>query len=614
MRKTGKARNGGTGRIAGTPSRFFALLVAAALLHAFSGSALAVGGLIGGTYQLTWDHTVDKTDEATTDIRKFKHSLDLKFKGLLTPVIQNEVTLKIEQEMSSDAADINRLLPTLDLGFKAAYWNGRVGGKRTDESTDDPTAPPKQTDSYFVEIFYTPPKSVPDLKAKYTLDTDFQEGLTDTRKQGVTLSSVYGPTEWLEVKGDYARNRNDDRIMVDSDSEDEKSTGQIGLRHMLSDKVKLDAQGSTELSREAKFVSDTGAAVPDSAKEDQTHKFKSLVSYRPVKDTTLDGTYDFELKQNKVNGEHTFTKNLKGLWTQRMGKPYDFSVTFNRNTVEMKHTTDDYVKTEDTLTFDAKAKLSKQVVLSAKYQDKVTEEDHADPTNNVNSGTIQRGATWSGELGTWWVASATFDKTDTLSEQVKTTVDTKYSLKSTFDFKDLNLTFDPSYDITLKKDMLIPESTAVRDFKFKLLWKGKPSRNTEVKVEHTYGRKTDSGAKNVERTDNSTGNLTWKEAFPGWTFAFDTTRGATDKSEDDMPPDISSSFGFKADFKAERLAMNTSVKYDKKSLSDNSGTFDAKASWVAPSWDVSLTYTFKKTFSDALNEGYAVSFTFKYNL
>lgn len=87
-----------------------------------------------------------------------------------------------------------------------------------------------------------------------------------------------------------------------------------------------------------------------------------------------------------------------------------------------------------------------------------------------------------------------------------------------------------------------------------------------------------------------------------------------DTSEDDLPPDITSTFGFKADYKFEQLMMSTTYKYDKKSLSDDSENFDAKIGWTAPKWDVSLTYTFKKTFSVALNEGYTISLTFKYNL
>lgn len=601
------------GRVIGKLLLALPLFGIVALLPMSGGTARAAG-LISGNYQINWNQNVDKTAAGTTDVRKFKQTLELKYKAFLSPLVQNALTFKVEQEINSNAPDVTRFLPTLDLGFKGKYWDAKAGGKRTHENSDEPGKTPKITDSYFVEFFYLAPKNVPDLKAKYTLDTDFQEGTTDTRRQGVTLSSVYNPNRWLSTKGDYTRNLSDDRLKADADTEEEKINGTVGIRHILSDKIKADTQYSVEISRGATLKSDGSGAVGGSQKEDQTHTWKNTLSFRPLKDTTLDGSYDFGLKQNKVSGEHNFTKNAKLTATQKIGNPFDIRAEFLHNITEAKHTADDNRKTEDTGTVDLRAKFSRQLDFTLKYQKKDTDEKHVDPTKSTTSGSLIQNASWTGELAPFWKASATYDKTDTITKEVKTTVDTKYSLKSTFDFKAINLTLDPSYDITLKDDLVKPESTAVRDFKFKLAGKVFSTRIMVAKVDHTYGRKTDSAAKNIQRTDSSNGNMTWTQPFPGWTFGFDVTRSATDTSEDDLPPDITSTFGFKADYKFERLMMSTTYKYDKKSLSDNSENFDAKIGWTAPKWDVSLTYTFKKTFSVALNEGYTISLTFKYNL
>jgi hypothetical protein len=601
------------GRVIGKLLLALPLFGIVALLPMSGGTARAAG-LITGNYQINWDQTVDKTDAGTLDVRKFKQTLDLKYKGLLSPVVRNEMAFKFEQEINSNAADVTRFLPALDLGFKGKYWDARAGGKRTHENSDEPGKNPKITDSYFGEFFYLAPKNIPDLKAKYTLDTDSEEGTTDTVKQGITLSSVYDPTQWLSMKGDYTRNLSDDRLNPDTDTEDEKVTGTVGIRHMLSKKIKVDTQYSVGISRGATLQSDGGAAVPGSAKEDQTHTWKNTLSFRPSSNTSLDGSYDFDLKQNKVNGEHTFTKNSKASASQKIGQLFDIKGEFGRNITEARHTGDDNRKTEETRTVDFKAKFSRQLDFTLKYQKKDTDEKHVDPAKNTTSGSLIQSASWTGELAPFWKASATYDKTDTITKEVKTTVDTKYSLKSTFDFKAISLTLDPSYDITLKDDLVKPESTAVRDFKFKLACKVFSTRTMETKIDHTYGRKTDSAAKNIQRTDSSNGNMTWTQPFPGWTFGFDVTRSATDTSEDDLPPDITSTFGFKADYKFEQLMMSTTYKHDKKSTSPNSENFDAKIGWTAPKWDVSLTYTFKKTFSVALNEGYTISLTFKYNL
>lgn len=574
-------------------------------------SSAAAAGLITGTYELTWDQDVDKTETETTDVRTFKQTLDLNYKGFLSPIVENEVTFSVEQKINSNAADTTRFLPTLDLGFKGKFWEATAGAKRTHENSDEPGTNPKITDNYFVEIFYLPSRNIPDLKAKYTLDTDFEEGTTDTADQSVTLSSVYKPSDWLDLKGDYDRTTSDDQFNADADTEDEKINGSVAARHFLSDKIKMDARYDIEVSRGATLLDAGGTTNPE---KDQTHTLKSTLGIRPFADTDLNGSYDYDLKQDQVSEEHIHTQTIKGTVSQKIGEPLDLTGEFNRVVTETKHTVDDNEKTEDTWTADLKVKFSKHLDFTLKYEIKDTDERHVDPTLDTRTGTRTKTASWNGELTPFWKASASLDVTDTLENDVTTVTDTKYSLKSTLDFKTVNLTFDPTYDITLKDDRLIPESTAIRDLKVKIAWVVFTTRTMEGKFDHTFGRKTDSGAGNIERTDSTNANLAWTEPVPGWSFGIDLTRQAIDTSEDDLAPDITSTFGFKADYKRDQLSMSIIYKYDKKSLTDDSETFDAKVGWTAPKWDATLTYTFDKTFSEAINEGYSISLAFKYNL
>lgn len=590
----------------------FLPVIAAVLLHSLASCAEAA--LITGNYQINWNQNVTKTDAGTTDVRKFKQTLDLKYRGFLSPVVQNSVTFRFEQEINSNAPDITRFLPTLDLGFKGLYWEAKTGAKRTHENSDEPGQPPKISDSYFAEFYYLAPRPVPDLKAKYTLDKDFREGTTDTSKQGIALSSVYKPTDWLDVKGDFARNTSEDRIHANNDTVEDKSRGTVDFRRIISDNIKFDAQYAWELDRGATLLTGGGET---NQKKDRHQTLKTALSFRPFQDTSADGTYDVDLKQNKVNGEETLTKNAKVSVSQRIGGPFDVRGNYSRNITEARHTTDDNRKTEDTWTGIVRAKFSRQLDFSLKYERKNTDEPHfMDPTKSTNSRTITRSGAWTGELAPFWKASASADITDTFLKGVKTTVDTKYSLKSTFDFKAINLTLDPTYNLTFKEDdTQVPVlKSAVRDFKFRVVDRLLTTRTMEAKAEHTYGRKVDTAAGNIQRTDNSSANLTWKEPFPGWLFGFDLTRQATDTSGDDLPPDITTTFAFKADYKQDHLAMSTNFKYDRKSLTDNVETFDARLGWTASRWDASATYTFNRTLSAAINEGYSISLTFKYNL
>lgn len=568
--------------------------------------------LVTANYQLDWTQDVEKMKTETTDTRKLKQTLELKFKGFLTPIVSNEISFKVEHEVDSSLPDKIRFLPTIDLGFRGRYWTATAGAKRTHENSDEPGTNPKITDNYFVEFLYLAPKRVPDLKAKYTLDEDFEEGTTDTRDQEITLSSVYKPTDWLDLKGEYTRSTTDDGLNPDSDTKEQTRKAGIEIRHLISEKIKIDAQYTFEETRGATLL-DAGGVTDE--KDDETHTAKSALSFRPFDGTSLDGSYDFDIKQDKVIGEHTLTTNEKFAVSQKIGKPYEAKAEISRNIVEDRHTADDNRKTEDIVKVEFKATPLKLFDLSLKYEVKDTDEEHFDdPTRSKTSGTDTRNATWTGELTPFWKASVSYERIDTFENEIKTVVDTKYGFKSTLDFKAIRLTLDPTYDITMKDDFLKPEETETRDLKVKLAWNAVSTRFIAAKVEHTYGRKTDSAAGNIERSDDSKGNVTLKDSIPGMTFAIDLTRTAKDTSGDDQAPDINSTFGFKIDYQYLWLALNTSYKYDKRSLADDSETFEAKAAWTARKWDVSLLYSFDKTFSVDLDEKYSVTLAFKYNL
>lgn len=606
--------------------RLFVAFLPLAVLLLTPGKPAWGAGLVGGSYTLNWDSKVDKTNAGTVETQTFKQSLEVKYKGFLKPVVENELSVKVDYERTADGEVKIRVNPIITLGYKGAYWN--AGAKRTVDESNEPGKNPKVTDGYFVELIFTPPRAtLPDLKAKYNLDQDSEKNTSDTSKHAFTASSIYKPMEWIEFKGEYNLNRAYDFLKSDSDTKDDKRGASVGIRHMFSKNIKFSSEYKVEVTRGATLL-DAGGSTAE--KEDHTNTWKNTLAFRPFRDTSFDASYDFDLKQNKINGEHTFTNNYKAALSQKIGI-FDLKGEFSRGVTDPRDTADDYRKTEDIWTADARWKFSKQLDFTLKYQDKQTEEVHfEDPLKNAKpSSRIYSGA-WNGALTPFWKASASFDRTDTIDNTVKTTIDKKYVLKSTFDFKSINLTLDPSYDITVKQNLLVHPflTTETRDFQFKLAYKVLSTRNIDAKVEHTYGRQRnrvsdlppDDELNNIKRTDASSGNVAWKEPFPGWNFGFDVTRSASDSSNNETPPEISSTFGFKGDYKRDRFTFGTSYKYDKKkrfeetSTAFDSETFDMKFGWMAPRWDVSLTYSYTKTFSVVLNEGYSIAFAFKYNL
>lgn len=589
-----------------------AALLLLVLISFLIGPGTAQGALIGGNYQLSYDIDSDTTETGETNVRKFKQSLDVKFRGMLSPLVQNEVTFRMEQEIISNAPDTTRFLPTLNLTFKGLSWDGKTGAKRTHENSDEPGKTPKINDNYFVELNYLPPKGVPDLKLKYTIDKELQEGITDTDKRALSLSSLYRPNDWLELKGSFSHDENKDRINPDADTVNDKVGGGIGLRHRLSSKIKFDTQYSVELEKGATLLSLGGRSGETDL---QTHRWKNMASFRPFRFTTLDGSYDFDIKQNMIKGEHTLTTNARAALTQDIGQPIVLKGEVLRNIVESRHTTDDNRRTEDTLTGEANLKLSRQINLTFKYQKKITVEDYfIDQTKDTSAVQDITTVTWDGVLAPFWRASASYDRTNSFTKGSMTSIDSKYTLRSNFDFKAIDLLVEPTYDMTGKKDFTLAKETMIRDLKVHLAYRVFKTLYSEGRLDHTYGRKADSGLGNIQRTDSTTLNVTMTEVFPGWLLGFDATRTATDTSEDDLPPDITSSLSFRGDYVYRWFTMGGSYRMDFKNLGYDGVEYNAKFGWTTTNWETTLIYTFTKTNSPAINEGYTVSLVFKYNL
>jgi len=598
----------------------FAVLFALVAFLCLGGTSARGAGLIGGSYTLNWDSRVDKKDTGTINANTLKQVAEIKYKGFLRPVVENELTLKVEHERTEEGENLLRLSPIVSLGYKGTYWN--AGTKRTVEDSNEAGKEPRTSDAHFVEFLFSPPrKTLPDLKAKYNLDKDYEKGTSDTSKHAFTASSIYRPMEWIEFKGEYTLNRSYDYLQADSDTRDDKRSATVGIRHIVSKNIKFNTEYKAEVVRGATLL-DAGGTTGD--KKDHTHTWKNTLAFRPFRETNIDASYDFDLKQSMVTGEHTFTENYKAAVTQKVAI-FDLKGDFTRVVTEPRHTADDNRKTDDAWTAELRWKFAKQLDFSLKYQVKeIDEVFFADPSKDTTSGSNILGGTWNGELAPFWKASASFERTDTFAKEVKTTVDLKNTLKSTFDFKAINLTLEPSYDITRKEDLVKSpvEVTDLRDFKFRLWHKVLTSRNIDATFDHTYGRKVnkvstlppEDPANHIERTDSTTGNVSWKEPLPGWIFMFDLTRAASDTSNDDNPPQVDSSFGVKGDYKMDQFTMATSFKYDMKRTTADVETFDLKLGWLAPRWDASMIYTFTKTLSEELNETYSIAIAFKYTL
>jgi hypothetical protein len=627
--------------------RFFAIVVAlssaAVLLFPGPGGLAFAKGLVSGSYTLSWSQDVQ--NQATyKDSRTFKQTLETKYSGFLSPLVENEISLKIDYDKSPDAATKVSVYPTITLAYKGSYWN--AGTKRT--VTREPGSNQKVSDSHFVEVFYQPVRfGMPDFKGKYTADFDAQSGTTDKFKQGVTLSTNYQPAEWFTLKGDYAWTADDERFRKDPPdptltpvTKEEKYSITAGVRHFISQNLKINTEWKSEFSRSSTFF-DNGVTKLDSNKEDQDHTWKNTLAFRPFADTSIDGTFDFDLKQTMLpkieagqvaQEEHTITYNSSVKAVQKVGKPIELRGEYTRARTDVRHNLSPNVNNDDGWSIEAKGDFSKQLQLDAKYTlHNIVAANPGDISKVPNrTGNVIKSASWTGDLLPIWKPAATYDLTDSYDFTVQRgkylkTSETKYGLKGPVEFKYVDLSLTPTYDITIKNDYsnvdpAAQETITTRDFKLRVAKTLLLTRTIEFKVDHTYGRKAEYGhvdplLNNINRSDTSSANLQIKDIVPNYVGGLDITRSATDTSGDADLPDVTENFNLKIDYKFEKFGWNASFKYDRNLRFDkfNKWTFDWKASWTVSNWDLSLTYNQSKTLSLLLDESYRVGIDFKYN-
>jgi hypothetical protein len=246
------------------------------------------------------------------------------------------------------------------------------------------------------------------------------------------------------------------------------------------------------------------------------------------------------------------------------------------------------------------------------------------------TGTVATSLSATGTILPVLKPSATYDKTDTQDFTVARgkylkTSETKYGLRGPLDLKEIDLLLEPTYDINIRHDYTnidpaAREVISTRDLKVKIAKLLFTTGTLECKVDHTYGRKQETGHSDdtlniVTRSDSSNGNIAIKDLIPNYTGSLDFTRAANDTSGDADGPDVTENFGIRVDYKITSFSWNTSFKYDRNLRSDktNKWTFDWKGTWIGKRWDISLTYNQIKTLSVLLDESYKVGVDFKYN-
>jgi hypothetical protein len=585
----------------------------------------AAEGVVQSTYTLTADGTQTWTGDTKTATQKYSHVLDLKYRGFLQPVVENEFTMKVEWNSGDDSTGYIKVTPDLTLKYKGSYWN--AGVKRGIEESTEPGKTAKYADKAFVEVILSPPRvTLPDLKAKYNVDKDYQKAQSDTVKHAFEVSTSVTPFEWLAIKGDWTRTLTYDRLKEDSDTEDERIAGSVGVRRLIGQNIRVQSEYRVEDSRSATLLTEGGTSNP---KRDQNHTWKNALVFRYVPDGTFEVNYDYELKERMLTPkDHDQKRTYKAVLDQKfkiLGE-LGFKGEFDRVETETAHKVGgDTLKTEDSWIGEVKTRPSKFADLSFKTTWKRTvDEAFGASTAPASTTSFQRSVSWNCDLLPFWKPTVSVDRTDTRAwsvaqqREVPSVVTTVYTMNGPLTIAIPVIEIAPTYTVTFTDDKLAEtkQNTVIRDFTAKATAALLKTRTWEGRMDHTYARKVDTKEENVVRTDTTNFSLTARDAVPGWNFEVTVGRNATDTSGDDLGVDLTEALTLKADLKRDPFKLAVTYKYD-RTLTEgkfDKYSLDMTTGWVSRDWDLSLTGNYKQTMSPVLDKGTTVNLTFTYKL
>ncbi|NIS76483.1 MAG: hypothetical protein GTO00_02400 [Deltaproteobacteria bacterium] len=565
------------------------------------------------SFDFEYDLTVDRSETGTETDQTFSEIFELQYSQMLLPRLDVDfkLILELENEFQSDGEDTTRFLPEAEIGGKAEYWELNLGAQRTRESNDQPFEPTSIQDSYFIEYFFEPSEKVPDLKLKYTVDTDEQGDDTDSQDTSFEVSSVYEFAKFLKLKVDYTRDESEDRITPDSDTIDEDLNTEETFKYVFSSNLKFDFKHQYQKTTGGTLL-DAGGKTNETNTENNTYDGK--VDLRLFEETEMGATYQFEREDDIIERGISESTDFELNFDQRIGEPIDFSFTYSR-TIDEDISIDNNIRdTEDTFTYDVSMGFSNLLDFSIKYEKRDTDtEDRLAPANDKKIKADDISASWSADTETFMDLTVSYDWSQEKENGIMTTKDRDLSIKSDLDFEAIRLQLTPEYTLTITEDLTKPSEQKSRniDFNFGLDYETEVTDRLRFSLSHAYGRSEEHPNKVIERDDDTTIDINLDEPWEGSNFTLTVSRTATDRSGDDSPPDITSTITFNWDHTMGPFDFSVNYSYDKNKLTDDSETFDVNFGWKGLNFDTQLKYSFDKTFSSELDETHNLTFSFK---
>ena len=589
--------------------RFFTAIVAALLVSAPTCLYSAAGN---GGGKWTADLKGSKETKETSDNKKGKvttttteESLDVKFQTKFAPLLDfnSSFSFSRQEDTASDAFGKKQDQVKADAGAKGQWWDVKLTMDQSMTSTDDPAAKSENDSTYSLDMKIQPEyKALPQLS--YKLESS---SASDNKAYQATLEHEF--LKMVKLKVEAERDLTDNKGETSTSTQGNKFKGEMTFSRDFWTMWKFEATASS--SREDQKNLDDSGLVTD-RQDKVTNDYSTKMSNNPLK--WIDMGVELSRSENKDLVKKDPTDVTDKIKTDVKLKPkptknIDLELGYTDERENTSGTESDTATVADQYNFSAKWQLFKLYSTQASYDRKNNLTNPADPKESTKK-TRDDEYKWTNEVGLWKdQLEFKLDRGYKFSweDGVKKSEEGTWDFQTTFNWEHIpSLVFKPSYSLKTTEDKIENKKDSEKKIEANAVYTINIGQVTEIKLDHTYKRTatfpSSSEPSTIQREDSSKVGVRFKDFLKKMSFETTFDRTATDKSLDDIGPEINYKYTMK--YQWDILAQyKFSVDYEftdnQLSEDDESVKTEFSAAFLKDKLDVSLSYDRTRKYGGA---------------
>ena len=495
-----------------------------------------------------WKLEATASDEVTTEVDEegalTSETVEKEVKVTFQNTVIGETELKLEgtvtttDEINEGDFDTSKTDVVFDAELKGPWWTWSAGWEENVEKTDDPAENTTVDDSYDMEIKLEPEHdALPDLGFKI-------EGDNDQVARAYVGKFEYTLLEMFEFKLEGEKDYTSARDPTEDNTDDRSYKMEMSFDRDLNESWKFEAAWSNERTQNLTLDHDDHLVEKEDSLD---NNFKAKLEYDPLEWLVL--TIERELDWAKDYSEGTTETSDKMKEEIKAEPELTEFIDLKLDIIDEREAKGGTDSDEDTWNQEYSAEFIYEPMEIAKFTATYDGKDErTDPEDPAEENTKDHSDEYSleGEAKLWedqinLKAKRTF--TYNWESGTRSGRERNWEFEGEWKYENFpNLTLTPKW--TQKKDEDLLEATADLESTIEVVieYTVELGDVTKADLKHTYERTSffpDGEVHYIERTDDSSVKVELADFLAGMKVSTELTRNASDKSGDDVGPELS---------------------------------------------------------------------------